>query len=102
MTAKKVGTKHAQLNLQEASAAKDVLTKISFELTPSELLIVIGACGSGKTSLLHALMGETNQTGGQHSVRGKLAYVEQEPFIFSASVRDNVCFGLDYDEERFD
>lgn len=71
---------------------------MSFELKPGELMIVIGKVGSGKTSFLHALMGETNQTAGSHAVTGSFAYVEQEPFIFSASIRDNVCFGLDYDE----
>ena len=64
-------------------------------------MIVVGSVGSGKTSLLHALMNETNKTGGSQTVRGRLAYVEQEPFIFSASIRDNVCFGLDYEPERF-
>ena len=33
---------------------------------------------------------------------GRIAYVEQEPFIFSASIIDNVCFGLDYDPDRFE
>lgn len=65
-------------------------------------MIVVGPVGSGKSSLLHALMNETNQTGGSQTIQGKLAYVEQEPFIFSASIRDNVCFGLDFDEARFD
>ena len=64
-------------------------------------MIVVGSVGSGKTSLLHALMNETNKTGGSQTVKGRLAYVEQEPFIFSASIRDNVCFGLDYEPERF-
>ena len=47
-------------------------------------------------------MNETNRTGGQHNVRGRLAYVEQEPFIFSATIRENVCFGLPHDEKRFE
>ena len=75
---------------------------MNFELTPGELMIVVGAVGSGKSSLLHALMNETNRTEGDHTVRGRFAYVEQEPFIFSASVRDNVCFGLEFDAHRFE
>lgn len=65
-------------------------------------MIVVGSVGSGKTSLLHALMNETNQTGGKQTIEGKLAYVEQEPFIFSASIQDNICFGLEFDEQRFE
>ena len=41
-----------------------MLSQMSFELSPGDLLIVIGAVGAGKTSLLHALMGKTNQTAG--------------------------------------
>ena len=75
---------------------------MNFELSPGDLMIVVGSVGAGKSTLLHALMNETNHTGGEHTVRGKIAYVEQEPFIFSASIRDNVCFGLDFDPAKFD
>jgi len=37
---------------------------MNFELTSGEFMIVVGSVGSGKTSLLHALMNETNKTGG--------------------------------------
>ena len=33
-------------------------------------------------------------------VEGKIAYVEQEPFIINGTVRDNIQFGLEADEER--
>ena len=46
-------------------------------------------------------MHETSLTSGSHSQNGNLAYVEQEPFIYSASVKENVIFGLPFDEERF-
>ena len=70
-------------------------------MNPGELMVVVGAVGSGKTSLLHSLLNETNRTRGSQEVHGRIAYVEQEPFIYSASIRDNVCFGLEYDSERF-
>ena len=37
---------------------------MNFELRPGELMIVVGSVGAGKSSLLHALMNETNKTGG--------------------------------------
>ena len=97
----KVGQNFHQLNIQE-EVSQDVLSELNFELKSGELMIVVGSVGSGKTSLLHALMNETNRTGGSHCVEGKIAYVEQEPFIFSASIIDNVCFGLDYEPEKFE
>jgi ATP-binding cassette subfamily C (CFTR/MRP) protein 4 len=45
---------------------------------------------------------ETIKRGGTQKVKGKVAYVEQEPFIFSATVADNITFGKKFNQERFD
>lgn len=66
-----------------------------------DLLVVVGKIGAGKTSLLFSIMDETVKKSGQHSVKGRIAYVEQEPFIFSGSIKANICFGLEYAECRF-
>jgi ABC-type multidrug transport system fused ATPase/permease subunit len=79
-----------------------VVMEINLSLGPSDLLIVVGKIGSGKTSLLHALMDETIKVKGTSEVRGKIAYVEQEPFIISASIKQNVAFGLKYDDAKFE
>ena len=57
------------MNVQEQED-RDVLSEMNFELRSGDLMIVVGSVGSGKTSLLHALMNETNKTGGTHLVRG--------------------------------
>lgn len=64
-------------------------------------LMICGKIGSGKTTLLHSIMSETSHCGGEVSIRGKVAYVEQEPFIISGSIKQNITFGLVYDEARF-
>ena len=64
-------------------------------------MTIVGQIGSGKTSLLYSLMDETVHRGGKHKIRGRIAYVEQEPFIIAGSIIDNVCFGLEYAECRF-
>ena len=60
----------------------------------------MGKVGCGKTSLLASLLGETHVLGGSLSRRGRVAYVEQEPCIFSDSVRNNILFGLPLNEDR--
>ena len=55
------------MNLQE-EVDHDVLSELNFELKTGDLMIVVGSVGAGKTSLLHALMNETNKTGGSHCV----------------------------------
>jgi ABC-type multidrug transport system fused ATPase/permease subunit len=70
---------------------------LNFKLGKTDLLVVAGRIGSGKTTLLHSVMQETEIMGGKASIKGKIAYVEQEPFIFSGSVTDNITFGLPFD-----
>ena len=64
------------------------------------MLTVIGKVGSGKSSLLATVMGETKIVSGKMERGGKIAYVEQEPCILSDSVRNNILFGLPLDEAR--
>jgi ABC-type multidrug transport system fused ATPase/permease subunit len=74
------------------------LKEISFEAR-DELVAIVGTVGCGKTSLLFGLMHELETVSGTVRTRGKFAYVEQEPFIVSGSVRDNIEFGSPKDEE---
>ena len=91
-----------QAKLEVTTIDDSVLQDINIRLMPSDLLVVIGKIGAGKTSLLYSILDETvKRPGTVQKVRGKVAYVEQEPFIFSGSIMDNICFGLEYTETRF-
>ena len=46
-------------------------------------------------------MGETNKQSGIQKVKGTIAYVEQEPFIFSGTVKDNITFGRKFSQTQF-
>jgi len=59
--------------------------------------MVAGKIGAGKTSLLYSIMEENRKLSGNLQVKGRIAYVEQEPFIFSGTVEENITFGLVYD-----
>ncbi len=58
--------------------------------------------GSGKSSLTQAILGELPIYSGYLSVKGKIAYTPQDPWIFPGSVRDNILFGLDFDSDWYD
>ena len=77
-----------------------ILENLNLSMKSGDFLTVVGQVGCGKSSLLMAIMQETVIQKGSLSVKGSIAYVEQEPFIFSGSVRDNITFGLKYDEDR--
>ncbi len=78
-----------------------MLKNISFDVENEGLLAVVGPVGSGKSSLFMAILGEMANIKGDVSVNGKIFYVSQEPWIFSATVRQNILFGKDYNEKKF-
>ncbi|KAJ3215679.1 hypothetical protein HDU67_000147 [Dinochytrium kinnereticum] len=64
---------------------------------------VVGATGSGKSSLLQALLGEMHRTKGYlHRPRqSPIAYVPQVAWLTNATIRDNITFGTRLDEDRY-
>eukprot|EP00605_Chrysophyceae_sp_TOSAG23-4_P003040 GSChrysophyteH1.ASY1.ANO1.3345.1 assembled CDS len=71
---------------------KAVLSNINVELKKNELLIVVGPVGSGKSSFLGAVLGDTPTAStsffiGEHP---RIAFCPQIPWIFSASVQENI------------
>uniref|UniRef100_A0A8C9TP04 ABC-type glutathione-S-conjugate transporter n=1 Tax=Scleropages formosus TaxID=113540 RepID=A0A8C9TP04_SCLFO len=65
------------------------------------LVAVVGHVGSGKSSLLSAMLGEMEKRSGQISVKGSVAYVPQQAWIQNASLRDNIMFGQDRKESWY-
>ncbi|KAK3702318.1 hypothetical protein RRG08_008706 [Elysia crispata] len=85
-----------------APAGVSTLENITVSVSPGRLVAVIGPVGSGKTSLLMSYLGELSVQSGSVNVRGKIAYVSQNPWIFSGSVRQNILFGNKFDKSRYD
>ena len=84
-----------------------VLRDVSFAIRPGESLAIVGATGSGKSTLIELLTRAYDPTEGRvlldgidlrqlalADLRGAIAHVPQETFLFSASVRENVLFGM--------
>ncbi|QRW00095.1 ABC transporter transmembrane region [Ceratobasidium sp. AG-Ba] len=69
--------------------------------------VITGPTGSGKTSLLMALLGEmhftpTSQDSWFSLPRdGGVAYAAQEPWLHGGTIRENILFGSEYEEERY-
>lgn len=78
------------------------LRDISFTASPGDLITVVGPVASGKSTLMLALLGELKTMTGSVDVRGKVFYVSQQPWVFTASIKQNIIFGNPYDKEKFD
>jgi ATP-binding cassette subfamily B protein len=86
---------------------KDALKKISFHIKPGQAVALLGSTGSGKTSLVNLLPRFHEYTGGRILLDGielteysraylrrQIGIVEQEPFLFSRSIRENISYGV--------
>ena len=65
------------------------------------LTVILGKVASGKSALLNACLGEMSLVSGAVSVRGRVALCAQTPWIFNASLKENVLFGTPYDAARY-
>ncbi|KAL4991982.1 P-loop containing nucleoside triphosphate hydrolase protein [Aspergillus falconensis] len=79
-----------------------VLEKIDLSCRKGELNCIVGRVGSGKSSLLQALLGDLWKTEGEVIVRGRIAYVAQAAWIMNASVRENIVFGHRWDPQFYE
>ncbi|KAJ7311830.1 hypothetical protein JRQ81_006141 [Phrynocephalus forsythii] len=77
------------------------LRNITYTVKKGKVLGICGQVGSGKSSLITAILGQMYLSKGSVAVDGKLAYVSQQAWIFHGSVRENILFGENYDERRY-
>ncbi|KAK7534369.1 multidrug resistance-associated protein 1 [Phyllosticta citribraziliensis] len=86
-------------NKKETRVALD---NINFTAHKGELSCIVGRVGSGKSSMLSAILGDLWKTNGEVIVRGKTAYVAQTAWVMNASVRENIVFGYRWDPHFYD
>ena len=55
-----------------------------------------------QSTLLQCLLKELPALSGRAMVKGSVGYASQEAWVFSATLRDNILFGLPYDPDRYD
>lgn len=81
----------------------NVLSNICLTARDGEVVCLIGSVGSGKSSLLHGILGELQTKSGSVKTDGGIAYCCQEPWILSGTIRYNiVLFGKKFDDSDFD
>jgi ATP-binding cassette subfamily C (CFTR/MRP) protein 1 len=78
-----------------------VLRDIDFKVKRGSLTAVVGPVGSGKSSLIGALLGELEKDSGRVNVSGSVAYVPQQAWMQNASVQDNILFGTEFSQMTY-
>ena len=77
------------------------ISHLSHDIPKGSLTAIVGAVGSGKSSLLSGIIGEMKRTQGTVTISGSIAYCAQNAWIQNMTLRDNILFGLPYDENRY-
>jgi ATP-binding cassette subfamily B protein len=88
------------------SSSRPALDNISFRVSPQETVAIVGPIGAGKSTLANALPRLLDIAPNQlfldgyditklqiYDLRGAIAYVPQESFLFSTTIRDNIRYG---------
>ncbi|GAV02763.1 hypothetical protein RvY_13289 [Ramazzottius varieornatus] len=79
-----------------------VLSNVNLDIGEGDLVAVVGQVGTGKSSLVAAILGLMNKTAGDVAVKGSVAYVPQQAWIQNLTLRDNILFGKTYEPNRYD
>ncbi|XP_019082831.1 PREDICTED: ABC transporter C family member 8-like isoform X2 [Camelina sativa] len=77
------------------------LQNIHLEIKQGQKVAVCGPVGAGKSSLLHAVLGEIPKVSGIVKVSGSIAYVSQTSWIQSGTIRDNILYGKAMESGRY-
>ncbi|MHA2271219.1 MAG: ABC transporter ATP-binding protein [Candidatus Hodarchaeales archaeon] len=87
-------------------STKKVLSNLNFEIKPGQSVAIVGTTGSGKTTLTKLITRLYDVSSGQilvdgidvrgyklQSLRSQVSYIEQDVFLFSTSIFENIAFG---------
>jgi ATP-binding cassette, subfamily B, bacterial MsbA len=101
------------VTLRYPDAATPALETLSFDAQPGQTIAIVGASGSGKSSLVNGLLGFLQPEAGRirldgvpideltrRSLRRQFAVVSQDVVLFDASLADNIVYALPRDESR--
>ena len=82
--------------------SKPNLRGISMRVEEGSLVAVVGQVGSGKSSLLSAMLGEMKRVRGAMNLKGKVAYAAQQAWIQNSTLQGNITFGKRFNKDLYD
>ena len=109
----KGGISAKNLSYTYPGATNPALQKVNFSIAPGETVAIVGVIGSGKSTLANALPRLLDIESGQlfldglditkialTDLRNAIAYVPQDSFLFSTTIKNNICYGDPQSEQQ--
>ena len=80
-----------------SSSPRPFLRNVNISIPTGSLTAIVGNVGSGKSSLLSAIIGEMVRVSGEVYCNGSIAYCAQQPWVQTSTIQDNILFGRSVD-----
>ena len=96
------GNKEDKEEVREENEEQTYLKDINLKVGKGEFTVLIGQTASGKSSVVKALMGQMKTLEGSVTKNGRVAYISQQAFLVNETLRNNIVFGSEYDEEKYE
>ena len=80
---------------------KQTLTNVCLSVDKGDLVFITGPVGCGKSSILYSILREIPLLKGTISCDGKVAWLGQQPWVFSGTIRENILFGELLDPQKY-
>jgi ATP-binding cassette subfamily B protein len=94
------GVTAVQVSHSPAPDIAPTLREVNLRVPAGQVLAVVGATGSGKTTLIEVLAGLRTHTGEIRLAPGPRAVVLQEAFLFAGTLRANLCLGQEFSDDQ--
>jgi ATP-binding cassette subfamily C (CFTR/MRP) protein 1 len=82
-----------KIDEDEDSGPVPFLHDVNISIRQGSLTAIVGNVGSGKSSLLSAIIGEMVRVSGEVFCNGSIAYCAQQPWVQTSTIQDNILFG---------
>ena len=83
----------------------NLLKDITFSIKKGEFIAILGPTGSGKTALLNAILNNYIpiylNSNSKMILNGEISYVNQQPWVMTDTVKNNILFNNEYNEDRY-
>ncbi|KEH17986.1 multidrug resistance protein ABC transporter family protein [Medicago truncatula] len=86
----------------DPETAIPTLDEIELRVKRGMKVAICGSVGSGKSSMLSGVLGEIFKQSGNVKISGTKAYVPQSAWILTGNIRDNITFGKEFDEDKYE